>query len=396
MALSRESLKHSRLFWILVAVTGLLVAGRLAGPSIAAAVVRKSLHELKGGYHGDVREVDLSVLSGEVHILGLSIVKSNGLVPVPFMQIEDFTLGFEPQGWGWRTALTLNELRVNIVDAESKAKQQWGPDFKLEELREQLPFELTALHIHDGQVHFRNFEAKPAVDAYVHKLEANWESLDGCLPPGWPTCQSKVKARAGVMGSGALVARGTFDREKGPKMQASAQLDNLRAKQLNPVLLKYVRIDAQNGRIDLDARYTQHREARRLVLVPRLYDMNIAGNDSERTSWVREAAAGVAAGWFERKRGEKAIAYKKSGGGKGEWSLIDWGSERAEDRPEERSEKAEERQEKAEERQEKAEDHEQTPEGEGQASPDEKRELPRKARREARREARADPVGVSK
>ena len=338
MALSAERLKRSKLFWILLVLGVVLLAGRLAGPSIAAAVVRKSLHELKGGYHGDIDEVDLSVMTGEVHILGMQIVKSNGLVPVPFIQIKDFTLGLVPQGWSWRTVLTLNELSVSLVDADAKAKQQWGPDFKLEELREKLPAELTALHIRDGQVHFRNFEAKPQVDAYVHNLEGDWENLDGCLPPGWPTCQSTVKAKAAVMGSGALLARGTFDREKGAKMQATAELDNLRPKQLNPALLEYVKIDAQNGRIDVDVRYSQHKEAQRLVLVPRLYNVDIAGNDTEQTSWIREAAAGVAAGWFERKRGKKAIAYKKSGA-KGEWSLIDWGSDRAEDNAQGRADK---------------------------------------------------------
>lgn len=321
--------------WCVLVLGVLLIIGRAAGPAIAAKVVRKSLMQLKGGYYGDIDDVDLSVLSGEVHILGMRIVKANGRVPVPFMQVEDFTLAFTMEGWAPRSEVHLHKLIVNMVDAKKEADQQWGPDFKLIELRESLPAELAALYVNDAQVHFRNYDAKPKVDAAVHNLDVVWENLAGCVPPGWPTCNSQLRVKAGVLRSGSLVARGRFDRRDGALMQATANLTNLKPEQLNPVLLEYAKIDAQKGRIDVDARFTQREDARRVVLVPHLYGVEIAGSDREDTKWVRETAAGIAAGWFERKRGTKAIEYKKRGSGKGAWAIIDTPSERsaAEEKP---------------------------------------------------------------
>jgi hypothetical protein len=311
----------------------LLVAGRLAAPPLIAAKVRSSVESMEGGYHGDIDGVELSILSAEVTILGLHIEKSNGKVPVPFMQVKRFILGVARDGYKLRQTVRLVSPNVSFVDAESKAAQQWGPKFELIELREQLPLELEAVYMEDGQVHLRNFEARPAVDVYAHDLEIAWEQLSGCLPPGWPSCKSSLRGEGRVMGSGALALNGGFDRNRNSRFNVAAELTNLKVTQLNPTLLKYVEIDAQGGTIELETIYRMLGDAKRLVVVPRLHDVEIVGGNRERTSLFREIVGGVAAGYFERHSGSKAIGYKSEGAGKGEWSIIDWRSQRDRDAP---------------------------------------------------------------
>jgi hypothetical protein len=241
------------------------------------------------------------------------------------MDIKRFVLAVSWKNFRPYTELVGVGAEVNLVDAKEKAKQQWGPKFELKDLRDQLPFELRALRFEDGAFHFRNYEARPQIDLYVKKLNAAWEELQSCLPPGSKTCDSKLEGKAQVMRGGALALRGSFDRKSGPDFVVHGRLDELKPAQLNAMLLEYAKIDAQEGTIDLDVHYKVYgQDSQRLVLVPRLYNVKLLGseNKGEVKLW-REMLAGIAAGYFERKRGSKAIAYK-SRGGKGEWSLIDW------------------------------------------------------------------------
>lgn len=312
--------------WILGALILILIAGRLAAPSIVAKVIRDSLYDMKEGYHGDVRDVELNLLSGQVVMMDMSIAKRNGLVPVPFMYIPRFILGVIWKDLRPRTQLTAIDAQVHMVDAASKAKAQWGPPFELRDLREQLPFELSQIRFEGGAIYFHKFEAKPEINLSVRKLNAVWEDLDHCLPPGSASCASKLTARAHVTRGSSLSAHGTYDRKGGrSNFVANARVDDLEPVQLNALLLEYAKIDAQQGRIDLTAHYRVGDNDQRLVLVPRLYDVKVMGTETkgEVKLW-REMLAGIAVGYFERKRGQKAIAYKKRGN-KGEWSLIDWG-----------------------------------------------------------------------
>lgn len=315
-----------RWLWILGIVIVVLVIGRLVATPIVAKVIRNSIDDMEGGYHGDIRDVELSVLGQEVAMLDFKIAKKNGLVPVPFMDIKRFVLAVSWKNFRPYTELVAVGAQVNLVDAKQKAKQQWGPKFELRDLRDQLPFELRALRFEDGSFHFRNYEARPQIDLYVKNLNAAWEDLQSCLPPGSKTCDSKLAGKAEALRGAPLSLKGSFDRKGEPDFVASAQLKNLKPVQLNAMLLEYAKIDAQEGSVDLDVSYRVHGQddATRLVLVPRLYDVKLLGseNKGEIKLW-REMLAGAAAGYFERKRGTKAIAYKARGG-KGEWSIIDW------------------------------------------------------------------------
>jgi hypothetical protein len=315
--------------WIVLGVIALLIAGRLAAPAIVAKVVRRSLAELKEGYRGDIRDVELSVLSAEVALLDMRIEKQNGKVPVPFMDIDRFVLAAVWEGYKPRMELVATGATVNLVDAESEAAQQWGPPFDLEDLRRQLPLELSAVRFIDGTFHFRNYEAKPAVDLFVRNLDAAWEKLTGCLPPGWAACNSTLRGHGAAMRGGSLVLRGHFDRHHGPNFHANATLKELKPVQFNPMLRKYVEIDAQDGTVEADVVYHNRNQAQRLVLVPRLYDVKIVGSDErDEVRPGRELLAGIAAGYFERRRGTKAIEYQKPARGKGKWRLIDWSDPR--------------------------------------------------------------------
>jgi hypothetical protein len=316
--------RRNRWLWILGVLIVVLILGRLVAAPIVANVIRDSIETMEGGYRGEIGDVEISVLGTEVAMLDFRIKKTNGLVPVPFMDIPRFVLAVRFKNFRPYTELVGVGTEVHIVDAKSKAKQQWGPKFELRDLRDQLPFELSAVRFEDSSVHFHNYEARPQVDVAVRKLNAAWEELEWCLPTGSKSCDSELAGKAQVLRGATLSFRGDFDRTAGPDFRTTARLTRLKPAQLNPVLLEYAKLDAQEGTIDVDVIYRNRNDAQRLVLVPRLYGVRMMGseNKGDIKLW-REMLAGLAAGYFERKRGNKAILYEH-----GKWSLIDWESGR--------------------------------------------------------------------
>jgi hypothetical protein len=311
-------------WWILLLVLlAVVVIGRLAAPAIVKKVVTKSLHELPDGYIGNIDDVDLRVLSAEVALLGLRIEKTNGLIPVPFMQAKELVIGTVMDSWKPRTTLHVQEPNMSYVDGPNEARSQKGPTFDLENLHKQLPFELVRVTIADGQAHFRNYQTKPDLDVFATGLDVLWDDLFGCLPPGSSACHSTLRGDAKVLKTGKLNLRGKFERDPAAHLHADISIRDLKAVQLSPALKEYAKIDFQKGDIDLDARYDKTGKSQSALIVPKLTDIEVVGGDKENTSTFRELGAAAAAGWFERKKGTKAIKFSKKPSGGSSFELVD-------------------------------------------------------------------------
>jgi hypothetical protein len=307
----------------------LLVVGLLAAPPIIKRVIESSLEDMPGGYRGTIAAVDLRPLSAEIAMVGFKIEKKNGKVPVPYIDTEEFVLGTVRESWKLRTVLRIRAPIVSLVDAPSKEAQQWGPKVDLAKIRKQLPFELTRVEIERAQVHFRNFHAKPQVDVYLRDANVTWEKLVGCLPPGSASCRSHVRAEAGLMKSGRAELEGTFERSPEPHTQIKLDVEQVKARELSPLLSEYAKVDVQGGLVSATMRYVAKATDKSFRIIPRLSDLDVVGGDRKDTRFFREVGLAAAAGWFERKTGEKAIVISSKNGGKFDFNIVDLGRESA-------------------------------------------------------------------
>jgi hypothetical protein len=311
--------------WLIVGgvVLVVLVGVMLALPSIIEKIVEGKLETMPGGYQGTMDHVEVRGLGSEIALVGFTITKKNGQIPVPFLQAQEFQLHTVREGWKLRNAMRFVSPTFNMVDAESEAKKQTGPKYTIETLREKLPFELTWAEVQDGTFHFRNYQTKPDMDVYAQDLDARWEHLFGCLPPGNSACRSNLQATATLMKSGKLEAKGRFARNPVNDFHVTAHLRGLRAAELNPLLNQYAKVKASKGLIALDARYDRHGERHDTLMVPLLDDIEVEKAEGEDKSFLRKVGAGMATGWFERKKGEKGIAITKKPNGKTEFEIVD-------------------------------------------------------------------------
>jgi hypothetical protein len=301
----------------------LLVVGILVAPTVIERAIESSLEDMPGGYQGTLEGVDLRIMSAEVALLGLKIEKKTGDIPVPFMHTKELVVGTVRDSWKPRTTLRAVEPVINYVDSKSEAKKQTGPEFKIEELGQKLPFDLMAVTIERGQVHFRNYDTKPDLDASLSALDVQWTKLVGCLPPGSSACQSDLRGSATVLKNGELDLRGRFERSPRTLFDMRAKLRDLRAAQLSPLLRHYAKVEVQKGTLELDAHYTRRESQHSALLVPRLQDFEVLGSESEGVSFVRQLGVAATAGWFERKSGKKAVELKTKPNGKWDYNIVD-------------------------------------------------------------------------
>lgn len=316
--------RRSRIAWI---VGGVILVGLIAvvlfAERIIERVVEASIEDMPGGYRGSLEGVELRPLSAEVALLGMKIEKENGEVAAPYLQIAEFVVGTVRDGWKPRTTLRIVSPVVNLVDAPTPKAAQWGPKFELAKMRDQLPFELSRVDIEDAEVHFRNFHADPAIDVYLVGASVSWQQLVGCLPPGSAICDSEVRAESSLMKSGRATMRGGFERTPAPTSELRLEVRGLEAKELNPLLVEYAKVNVQGGEVALDFRYQGQGDRHSMRIVPRVENLEVIGNRDEDTRVMRKLGLAIGANWLERNAGTKAIVIKGKTGGKFDYSIVD-------------------------------------------------------------------------
>lgn len=321
---AHRSARRSRIAWIAggVALVVVIAAALFAEPLIER-VVEAGIENMPGGYRGSIERVDLRPLSADVALVGMKIEKQGGDVAAPYLQIDEFVVGTVRDGWKLRTTLRIVSPVVNLVDAPTPKAAQWGPDFELAKMRDQLPFELSRVDIEDAEVHFRNFHADPAIDVYLVGASVTWEQLVGCLPPGSAICHSEVRAESSLMKSGRATLKGGFERAPKPQTELRLDVSGLHAKELNPLLIEYAKVDVRGGEVALDFRYQGRGDRHSMRIVPRISDLEVIGNPDDDTRALRKLGLAIGANWFERNAGTKAITIEGKSGGKFDYSIVD-------------------------------------------------------------------------
>ena len=164
---------RSRLFWFLIVVALLLIVVRIMLPFWVRDYVNKKLAELKD-YRGHVEEVDLALWRGAYKIRRIKIVKTSGDVPVPFFSAPLIDLSVQ---WSalFHGALVgeiyFEQPEMNFVNGSSKADSQAPLEEPwTETVRKLFPLKINRFVVHEGEVHYRDFQKSPKVDVVIDEV----------------------------------------------------------------------------------------------------------------------------------------------------------------------------------------------------------------------------------
>lgn len=274
----------------------LLVGARLALPYVVLRYVNKTLDELPG-YSGRVADIDISLWRGAYQIKGLRILKTGGHVPVPFVSARLIDLSVE-----WKALLhgsivaeiDLFAPHLNFVNAEKPAERQTEVDSKwTDTVKKLVPFDINRVAIYNGQVHYRDLEAKPRIDVFVQKIRATARNLTNSEKLGG-NLYATFDGEALAMGSGNIKFKGKLNpyADK-PTFDFNFELDKLELKQLNEFLKAYANVDAEKGTISMDAEFSASGGKFKGYVKPFIDDLQILKWNEEKENFFGKLWEGI-------------------------------------------------------------------------------------------------------
>lgn len=243
---------NRRRWWLIVpgTVVILLVAGRLALPSILKSYVNRRLNN-HPVYSGQVGDIQVQLVRGAYTIKDISIFKRSGAVKAPLFAASELDLSVQWKELFHGAAVgevSVRSPQMNFVSGPTEEQSQTGKEKAWDETLESLfPFRLNRVEITNGQVHFRNPYSDPPVDIFVNQLGATATNLTNSRDLGealW----------AGARAQGTTVGGGRVDLqlrlnplEHQPTFEVNCTVTNVDLVALNDFLRAYGRFDVQRG-----------------------------------------------------------------------------------------------------------------------------------------------------
>jgi hypothetical protein len=270
--------RKRKLLIAVVTLAMLLLALRMALPSIVQRYVNNKLDE-SPEYAGQVGDVDIALIRGAYSIDNVEIVKTEGDVPVPLFAAREVEFSLL-----WKALLNgaavgeaeLHEPVINIVDSEDEENKQTGENGRFLAIADDLfPLLIDQIQIHDGQLHFQNFDNEPPVDIYLSDIEgiarniSNSEALtDSSI--------AHIEITALAMDESDLAVNAAVDSARDdPTFDLNLKLLSLPMSHLDSFIKTYAPFDIEAGTIDLVTELAARDGALEGYVKPIIYNLEV-------------------------------------------------------------------------------------------------------------------------
>lgn len=207
--------RYSWPLWAVAGIVVLLIAANIALPYLVRNYLNDKLANM-GDYRGQVADVDLALWRGAYRINGLSIVKVQGKVPVPFVNAPVIDLAVSWHSLWYDRAVVAQVVfikpELNFVDGgtnKQASQTGQGTDWRAQ-LNKLLPITLNEVRIDDGRITFNNFNSTPKVKIEADQVNASLFNLTNIADvKGMHEAQFEGKAL--LLGHAPLETSATFD-----------------------------------------------------------------------------------------------------------------------------------------------------------------------------------------
>lgn len=278
-------MSRRRVWWgVLVLLAFALVGLRLSLP-IAVRHYVNGVLESNGAYTGRVADVDLALWRAGGEVQGLEIVKRNGKVPVPLVEVPRAYASLR-----WRALLhgklaldaTVVSPALHLVGAPNEEQQQYGVGGRWQETFDALtPIDIDRLTVRDGRAHFHDFHSKPPVDVFLSDISLVAENLTQAGDARDPL-PAHARLTATPMTAGQLTVTADFDPlARVPRFEVDTELTGMELAPWNPLLRAYGGIEVRAGSIALYAEADAHEGRFDGYLKPFVADLEVVDVEQE-------------------------------------------------------------------------------------------------------------------
>jgi hypothetical protein len=247
--------RYSRPVLLGIAVTALLLLGaRIAAPHVLQRYVNDKLDE-SPDYAGQVGDIDLALLVGAYRIEDVEIHKTEGEVPVPLFAAREVEFSVL-----WKALLNgavvgeavMQAPQINIVDSDDESRKQTGAGGQWLSMFEDLfPLKIDKMLIHNGELHFRNYDSEPKIDSHLTELEATAENLSNSQALT-DSSIARVDVAARAMEVSDLTVGAAFDPTTAkPTFDVNVRLLQLPVTRMDNFISTYAPFDVEAGEVDV-------------------------------------------------------------------------------------------------------------------------------------------------
>lgn len=232
----------------------ILLIIRIAATYVLQWYVNNKLDE-SPDYAGQVGDIDISLIAGAYSIENVEIEKTEGDVPVPLFAARE--VRFSVLWSGLLNGAVVGEAemfepQINIVDSEDEANKQTGAGGQWLSMFDDLfPLTIDRAVIHDGQLHFRNFDAEPQMDIFLSEVELEAVNLSNSQATT-DSRIARVQLAARAMESSDLTVGAAFDpTTESPTFDVDMKLLQLPILELDNFIRTYAPFDIEAGTVDV-------------------------------------------------------------------------------------------------------------------------------------------------
>lgn len=243
-------LLKSKLLWVLVILVVALIVVRAMLPIWVRDYVNRKLSEIEG-YRGHITEVDIHLWRGAYSIRGIKIEKTTGNVPVPFFAAPTVDLSVE-----WKALfqgalvgeIHFEQPQINLVNGASKKTDQAALDEPwTDKVRQLFPLKINRFTVRGGEVHYRDFNKKPAVDVEIDQIQVVAKNLTNSAKLS-ETLNAEIEIAGRPLRSGQLKANIDLNPYAAkPTFAAELEMESLPLVKLNDFAKAYGGITFEEG-----------------------------------------------------------------------------------------------------------------------------------------------------
>jgi len=304
--------RRRRIIWL--SIIGTLVIFRLILPYIVLKYVNNKLAHLKE-YYGHVDDIDIHLYRGAYVIKDIRIVKkvSKGakVDTIPFFKSPAIDLSIE---WGSIfDGAIVGEISVENPIVNFVKEKHKGEDVKADTadfaslVDDLMPVTINRFDIHNGEVHYRDLEARPKLDVAMKNITVSAINLTN-VTESQDLLPATLKGTAEAY-EGKFFLNVKFDGlAKVPTFDMNTELKGLNLVLVNDVLREYGNVDVKKGTFSMYEEFAAKENKFGGYVKPFLENLDVVQwkkeeGDLKQILW--ESVVGGAAELLQNQRTEK-------------------------------------------------------------------------------------------
>ncbi len=242
------------LSFALVAVVILLIAARIALPSVIKWYANKTLDSIPG-YYGEIADVDVALFRGAYKVHDLKLVKVNGSEREPFFASDIINIQLD-----WtallhgklKTKIDLIRPKLQFIQRPSKEASQVSIDKSWQKQVQKLyPFEINEFTMKDGLIRYKDLTADPKINIYFRDLDLEADNISNAVNSK-ERLPSSARLSGGFLKSGRVKADVKLNALSIPfEADINAGIKNLSLKELNDFTKAYAAFDFEDGTVQI-------------------------------------------------------------------------------------------------------------------------------------------------